>query len=105
MKERTPDQRESFSAPSGIGAIFDDDSDSGSDGNATISSGIHAGQIPLANASTVGEIRARYRDRFEIPVDSTAVLDGREVDDNTAVREGQNLRFRHTAGEKGLCTI
>lgn len=64
-------------------------------------SGLYSERLPIAD-STIGDIRARFQDRFDIAPDSQAVLDGVEVGDSTVIRAGQILRFRHTAGEKGI---
>lgn len=81
----------------GLGSIFDEPD---SPGMATVSTGLYSEYLPVGN-STVGEVRARFRDRLHIPPNSQAVLDGVEVDDDVRVRQGQLLRFQHTAGEKG----
>jgi hypothetical protein len=51
---------------------------------------------------SVGRIRVRYSDRFDIDAQSLAVLDGATVDDDTIVRAGQVLTFVRHSGEKGL---
>jgi hypothetical protein len=66
----------------------------------TVSHGIHLERLAVGNR-TVGEIRARFADRFDIDPRSRAQLDGREVDDRTVVRAGQVLMFVRHAGEKG----
>jgi hypothetical protein len=66
----------------------------------TVSHGIHLERLAVGNR-TVGEIRARFADRFDIDPRSRAQLDGREVDDRTVVRPGQVLMFVRHAGEKG----
>src|SRR5687767_15061204 len=83
-------------------AGFNDPLDEPDDGDrlVTVTSGPYAEQLPVSN-STVGEIRTRLRDRFDIDRRSTAVLDGNDVADDTVVRAGQVLMFVHRAGEKG----
>jgi hypothetical protein len=49
----------------------------------------------------VGEIRRRFRDRFDLDPNSQAVLDGNDVGDDVVVRPGQALMFARRAGEKG----
>jgi hypothetical protein len=66
----------------------------------TVMSGPYAEQLPVGNM-TVGEIRRRFRDRFDIAPNSQATLDGHEVGDDTVVRAGQVLSFIRHAGEKG----
>ena len=66
----------------------------------TVCSGLYVERLPVGNMS-VGEVRARYADRFDIDPASQAVLDGRDVDDQTVVKPGQRLTFVRRAGEKG----
>ncbi len=70
-------------------------------GLVTVNHGLHTEQLPVSGM-TVGEIRARYRDRFDIDPQSHAVVDGVEVGNDTVVRPGQMLMFMRRAGEKGL---
>ncbi len=83
--------------PTGLGTLF-----AGSDGggNVTVAHGPYSEQLPVGDMS-VGEIRSRYRDRFDIDPQSIAVLDGNEVGNDTRVRAGQILMFVRRAGEKG----
>ena len=98
MREQHPPANERFSSRGGLGSIFDEADDAGR--LVTVTSGPYAEQLPVGNAS-VGEIRARFRDRFDIDPRSVAVLDGHDVNDDTVVRAGQTLMFVHRAGEKG----
>ncbi len=98
MKEQNRPANERFSSRGGLGSIFDEADDTGR--LVTVTSGPYAEQLPVGNAS-VGEIRARFRDRFDIDPRSVAVLDGHDVNDDTVVRAGQTLMFVHRAGEKG----
>lgn len=66
----------------------------------TVASGPYAEQLPVATM-TVKQIRARYRDRFDIDPQAQAIVDGHEVGDDTVVRTGQVLTFSKKAGEKG----
>lgn len=70
-------------------------------GMVTVSSGPYSESLPVAD-STVGEIRARLRDRFDLPPDSQAMLDGNEVGDDVVVRASQALTFVRQSGEKGM---
>jgi hypothetical protein len=97
MNEQAYTPREQAGS-SGLDGIFDDGL--GNDGLVTVSSGPYAEQLPVANM-TVGEIRGRFRDRFDIDPRSQAVLAGNEVGDETVVRPGQLLMFVRRAGEKG----
>src|ERR1019366_655092 len=92
---------EQEAGPGGFGAPFDNDE---SNTAVTVTSGIYAEQLPVGNSS-VGEIRTRFRDRLDIDPQSVAILDGRDVDDQTAVRAGQVLMFVRRAGEKGWSTL
>jgi len=84
--------------PGSGGDIFDASPAGG--GLATVASGVYAEQIPVSGMS-VGEIRRRFADRFDIDPRSQAVLDGQDVADDVVVRDGQALMFTHRAGEKG----
>jgi hypothetical protein len=66
----------------------------------TVSSGPYLEELPVGN-STVGEIRRRFADRFDIDPHAQAVLDGNVAGDDTVVRAGQALMFTRRAGEKG----
>jgi hypothetical protein len=87
-------ERRQDSGPSGL----DDFSDIG--GPVTVSHGVHTESLPAGNM-TVGEIRRRFTDRFDIDPHSQAEVDGRVVGDETLIRPGQMLMFRRDAGEKG----
>jgi hypothetical protein len=69
-------------------------------GLVTVNHGLHTEQLPVGNM-TVGEIRARYADRFDIDPLSQGQIDGRNVADSTVVQPGQMLMFVRYAGEKG----
>jgi len=69
-------------------------------GPVTVVNGPYAEQLP-AGGMTVGDIRRRYHDRFDIDPESLAVLDGDVVGDDAVVQVGQLLRFSRKAGEKG----
>lgn len=84
--------------PAGLGSIFD--ARGASPGIATVQSGAHVEPLPVGGM-TVGEVRRRFRDRFDIASTSQATLDGQDVSDNTVVRAGQRLAFIRPAGEKG----
>jgi hypothetical protein len=99
MLERTQSRRESFGpGPVGLGDLFS--AAAVSPAMVTVSHGPYSEELPVNNM-TVGEIRVRYRDRFDIDPHSQAILDGTEAGDNTVVRAGQVLLFSRKAGEKG----
>jgi len=97
MNERNRPTPENQAAPSGLGSIFDDEEDPSL---VTVAAGPYAERLPVSNA-TVRDIRARFRDRFDIDPRSQAVVDGNDVGDDTVVRAGQVIMFTHRAGEKG----
>jgi hypothetical protein len=66
----------------------------------TVACGPYVESLPVGNM-TVAEVRARYRDRFDIDPDSQGIVDGTEVGDDTRIRAGQSLAFIRRAGEKG----
>ena len=101
MQERTRTPIES-PGPGPASGIFDQDG--APTGNATVISGVYSEQLPVGN-TTVGEVRARFADRFDIHPDSQAVLGGRDVSDDEIVPPGQVLIFAHRAGEKGRLPV
>lgn len=70
----------------------------------TVSNGPYGENYPVAGM-TVAQIRARLRDRLDIDPLSQAIVDGRDVDEDTVVLHGQALLFAHRASEKGTITI
>jgi hypothetical protein len=98
MNEQTRLRREAHGfGPGGLGGPCADDD---APALVTISHGPYTEQLPVGNI-TVGEVRRRYRDRFDIDPRSTALVDGSEAGDDTALRPGQMLMFSRRAGEKG----
>lgn len=93
----TPRQKRESSGPGGMGTIFDGND---SAGLVTVNHGPYCEQLPVSGMS-VGEIRKRFRSRFDIDPHSQAVLDGHAATDDTTVRQGQVLIFTRKAGEKG----
>jgi hypothetical protein len=99
MMERTRPPREGGSGgPSILGSPFAPPADPG--GPVTVTHGPYSEQLPVGGMS-VAQIRARFRDRFDIDPTSQAILDGHEVGDDVVVRDGQMLAFVRRAGEKG----
>jgi hypothetical protein len=97
MNERIRPHAERGGAAGGAG-LFDDHQNSNQ--LVTVSSGPYLEQLPVSNM-TIGEVRRRFADRFDIDPNAQAVLDGQPVDDQTNVRSGQALMFTRRAGEKG----
>ena len=98
MNERTRPDLERHGAPGGAASLFDEAPDCQLP--VAVSSGPYAEPLPVGNMS-VGEIRRRFRDRFDLDPNSQAVLDGNDVGDDVVVRPGQALMFTRRAGEKG----
>lgn len=99
MLERTRPAREAVAlGPGGLGDVFA--ANGAGAGMVTVAHGPYSEQLPVGDMA-VGEIRARYRDRFDIDPQSLAVLDGNEVGNDTRVGAGQILMFVRRAGEKG----
>jgi hypothetical protein len=69
-------------------------------GVAVVQHGVHAESLPVAGMS-VGEIRRRYADRFDIHPRARAEVDGVDADDETILRAGQMVLFANRSGEKG----
>jgi hypothetical protein len=84
-----------------LGGGHTDLSGAGDGGLVTVSHGVHTEALPVANM-TVSEIRTRFADRFDIDPESTSLLDGNEVTDETIVQGSQLLMFVRKAGIKGV---
>ena len=68
--------------------------------DAQVCHGPYAESLPVVG-KTVGEVRRKFADRFGIPKDAQAVLDGVDVSDDTIITNKQILTFMKRAGEKG----
>ena len=98
MNEQQRIQSLRTAGPGGLTSIFADDEEAGL--SVEISTPHFRGRLPLANSS-VGEIRARFRDRYAIDPHSQAFVDGHPVGEETVVRAGQTLMYIRQSGEKG----
>ncbi len=99
MKERTKPRIDTTdSGPSGLGDIFSAYGDAGA--MATVAQGPYAEELPIAEM-TVGEIRARYADRFDIAPHSQAEINNHPVTDSERLHAGQVLQFANRTGVKG----
>jgi hypothetical protein len=98
MREINRPSHEQHSFFGGGGSIFAVDEET--DTMATVASGPYEEQLPVAGR-TVGEIRTRFRDRFDIDPRGQATLNGADAGDDTVIRPGQMLAFAHKTGEKG----
>lgn len=97
MNERIRPQTQRQTGGGGAGLF---DNSGSSPALVTVSSGPFLEQLPVGNFS-VGEIRRRFADRFDIDPQAQAVLNGQAVDDQVVVQPGQALMFTRRAGEKG----
>lgn len=66
----------------------------------SISSGPYAETLPVSGKS-VGEVRKKFADRFDIAPGAQAVLNGNAVGDDVILQPGEALMFIQHAGEKG----
>ena len=94
-RQRIESQRQNSSGGSGF---WDDAGDDG--GAATVQHGPYAERLPVAGM-TVGQVRDRFRDRFDIDPASQPFLEGEPAEDGTVIGVNQVLTFMHRAGEKG----
>jgi len=62
---------------------------------------VNGDEVPVAGM-TLGEIRQRLTDRFNIDSGASMFVDGQLVDDeNQVVRTGQSVEYLRHSGEKG----
>ena len=99
MEQQKRRQRQGFDGEE-MSVGFFPDIGSGTE-TVSVAHGPYAEQLPVAG-ETVGRIRTMFADRFDLDPLSQAVIDGREVDDDTIVEAGQLLMFVKRAGEKGV---
>lgn len=102
MLELPRNQRETPALGGSLGSLFAEPHEPA--GLVTVAVGPYVERLPIGN-STVGEIRNRFRQRFDIDPRSMAVVDGHEVGNDTVVRTGQVLMFVHQSGEKGVSKV
>lgn len=100
MKEKAKTEK-----PSGAGgdSIFDAIPAPESQ-NVSVSSGPYSEELPVAG-TTVGEVRRRFKDRFDIDDQAVAVVGGTPKDDKYLLATGEALMFIRHAGEKGAEVI
>lgn len=97
MQEKQKKPIEGPSLPTdGFG--FDDGSDNPLAVN--VGCGPYNENLPVAG-KTVGEVRKKFKVRFEIADESVPVVNGKDADEDTKLDAGQKLQFIHKAGEKG----
>jgi hypothetical protein len=69
-------------------------------GSVDVIHGVYAHSLPLAGM-TVRDARLELEDRMHIDPEAIPAVDGRPVDEDTVLAEGQVLNFVKHAGEKG----
>ena len=96
-----PERQMSRERPGGRGPTSSVwDAQDPSDLMATVTHGPYAEQLPVAGM-TVGQVRSRFRDRFDLHPEATAEIDGHDVGEDTTLLTGQLLTFIRRSGEKG----
>ena len=93
-KEITP------GAPSGGGSIFDSVPELPKNTNVNVSSGPYVEDLPVAG-TTVGEVRKKFSDRFDIDAQAVAIVNGVPVGEEYLLNAAESLMFVRHAGEKG----
>lgn len=68
--------------------------------NVSVSSGPYAEDLPIAGM-TVGEVRKKFADRFDIASKAQAIINGNAAKDDVVLQPGEALMFVQHAGEKG----
>ena len=97
MKEKK--RAEKTATPAG-GSVFDGAPAAAVNKDVNIQSGIYAETLPVAGSS-VGEVRRKFRDRFDIDPDAVAIVDGKQAGEDAILKAGESLLFVRHAGEKG----
>lgn len=85
-------------APGGGDPIFD--AEPAENKNVSVSSGPYLEELPVAG-KTVGEIRRKFKDRFDIDDKAQAIINGDIADESAVLKAGEALMFVRHAGEKG----
>lgn len=98
MKEKI--KQEKTPTTGGGDSIFDGVPDIPPDVNVTVSSGPYSEDLPVAG-KTVGEVRKRFSDRFDIDAQSQAIVNGVAAGEDTVLNATECLMFIKHAGEKG----
>lgn len=68
--------------------------------NVTVSSGPYLETLPVAGM-TAGEIRRKFKDRFDIDDEAAIIINGNDANEDTKLNAGEALMFVRHAGEKG----
>lgn len=99
MKEKKRTEKENPIGGDG-GSVFDNLTP----GVVHIGSGPYAEDLPVAG-KTVGEIRQKYSDRYDINPQSVAIINGKPAGEDSVLMDRDTLLFIHHAGEKGVVTL
>ncbi len=100
MKEKKkPESEVKPSDGSGGSSIFDVAPEP-ENKNVSVSSGPYIEDLPVSGTS-VGEIRKKYADRFDIDKEAQAIVNGDAADEDYILKAGEALMFVRHAGEKG----
>lgn len=98
-------RKEKPAGGNGDGSIFDGAADLPVNVNVNVSSGPYSEDLPIAGTS-VGEVRRKFGDRFDIDDKAQAIVNGHAVDNDVVLQAGEVLMFVRHAGEKGgKCSI
>jgi hypothetical protein len=85
-------------------SIFDGALDLTVNQNVNISSGPYSEDLPVAG-STVGEIRQKFSEQFDIDAKAQSIVNGNVVGDDVVLKAGESLMFVRHAGEKGATIL
>jgi hypothetical protein len=99
MKEKVRTEQQKSASPGDAASIFDAVPEP-ENKNVSVSSGPYLETVPVAGKS-VGEVRKRFADRFDIDKESTAIVDGKDAKEDYILKAGEALMFVRHAGEKG----
>jgi hypothetical protein len=100
MKEKTRPEVEVKPGNSGGGSTIFDAAPEPESKDVSVSSGPYIETLPVAGM-TIGEIRTKFADRFDIDEKSTAIVNGEDKDEAYRINAGEALMFVRHAGEKG----
>jgi glutamyl/glutaminyl-tRNA synthetase len=84
----------------GSGSIFDGVPGLPPSQMVNVSSGPYAEELPVAG-TTVGEVRRKCSDRFDIDAKAQAIINGKDAGEDVVLKAGESLMFVRRAGEKG----
>lgn len=100
MKEKKRSEQQKPASGGGDGDSIFDATPEPENKNVTVSSGPYLETLPVAGMS-VAQVRRKFKDRFDIDQESTAIINGDDADEETILKAGEALMFVRHAGEKG----